>query len=176
MKNKIKSLFSFIGFITNGLLGAYGGASGTNKNWRRTGIPLFLVGSSFLLNKGLSSLILGLFGIGFGMGYGIPDENDEGSALGRFWVKLVKNKTLAEIGVRGSIGAIFGSIACIYGLVKGNGLFSFISLPLGIIAGSSALLFRKLGVFKLFGKKLLWEEFFVNGLIGLTAIIQILGG
>ena len=173
---KIKRI-SYITPLITGILGAFGGADHTSKSWRRVGIPITLAGVSWLNGYGLISLILGLFGICFSIGYGIPNPNtgDKGSGIGAFWYKLFKgNHFLADLFTRGTVGISFGIIAGIYGLIKGNGLFSFIALPAGIIAGSSSLLFRKLGSFKLLGKQLTWDELGVNGLLGITALLQIL--
>ncbi len=37
------------------------------------------------------------------LGYGIPDSTDEGSTLGRFWLNLTGNETIANVLTRGII-------------------------------------------------------------------------
>ena len=87
-----------------GLLGAYAGADGTSKAWRRYGIPLVLtaVGALFLHWWALLFMFLPVV---LSRGYGIPDPTDEGSTLGKFFYKIVKgNSFLANLYVRSVIG------------------------------------------------------------------------
>lgn len=74
-----------------GVFGAYGGAK--NKAIRRYGISILLtiiVTSALVIKFGWIGLVgltvMALAGT-LSLGYGIPDEYDEGSALGRFWLK-----------------------------------------------------------------------------------------
>ena len=89
MNEKIKNLFKkvsgiFLPFF-GGIMGAMGGADKSSKSMRRIFIPFALTGYAFIqLEHILIITIMSLAGV-LSLGYGIPDETDEGSFLGRFW-------------------------------------------------------------------------------------------
>jgi hypothetical protein len=57
------------------------------KGWRRVGIPLVMVALSLVYGHGWA--LLGLTAIApLSIGYGIPQEDESPSALGKFWGKL----------------------------------------------------------------------------------------
>lgn len=104
-----------LAFLT-GSLWAIGGA-GYGRIWRYAGVPtitfFFLVLHSNFYACLVSSIICGAL---LTIGYGIPDESDEGSALGRFWMKAFHNDTtLANIFTRGTIytAIAIGYIPCL---------------------------------------------------------------
>ena len=111
---------------------ALGGAPNQSAAWRRVGCPLILVGVTALITQvspWFLLTVLPLFGI-LSMGYGIPTEapgrpdNDEGSALGRFFWRLTnKTELLTDIYVRTLIMSLlvinyFGGYFIVKGIVK----------------------------------------------------------
>ena len=172
---KLKNFILFFGSIFAGLLGAWGGAEGTKKGWRRAGIPILLSVIGIIVTKSWIPIIIGLWGFIFSLGYGIPDNTDNGSDIGRFYFKLTKgNHNLTDILTRGTIGLFFALVLAIIGIFKGNWGIFIITGPLCILGSISSLLFRKLGTFRLFNKQLTWDEFGVYSLIGLAGLIHIL--
>lgn len=65
------------------LLWAVSGMHGQAKVWRRLGVP-FVITAVGAFHHPTYWLMLSLIA-----GYGIPDASDSGSALGRFWIRLV---------------------------------------------------------------------------------------
>lgn len=97
--------------IVCGCLGAYAGSQNTSKAWRRYGIPFIIVVFG-CFHTWWSLLSLSLIGI-LSSGYGIPDGNDSGSSLGRFWYKVFDSHKMIDVGVRGTIGLLI-IISCLY--------------------------------------------------------------
>jgi hypothetical protein len=88
-----------------------GGVKGGDKLFRRVGVPVvvgtfLILGGSISLSWALLSACLS-FGV-LSLGYGIPDGEDAGSALGRFWCSIIKEKNVADAITRGTIGLLFG--------------------------------------------------------------------
>ena len=75
-----------------GFLWAWAGAEGTSKNWRKLliGAILALLGAISRLSWIPLLTFLCLWGA-TSLGYGIPDETDSGSAIGKFWFKRLTN-------------------------------------------------------------------------------------
>lgn len=111
---------------------ALGGAPNQPAAWRRVGCPLILVGVTALITQvspWFLATILPMFGI-LSMGYGVPTEapgrpdNDEGSALGRFFWRLTdKNEFLTGVYVRTLIMSLlainyFGGYFIVKGLTQ----------------------------------------------------------
>jgi len=190
----IKIILTIIlGFI-GGFLGAWAGAEGTDKNWRRIGVPLLntlftLVIASFVWQmKYLSFVFLMSLAGALSLGYGIPDEGypddpnaDAGSDIGRFWWFLTfKNNTLANILTRGTIGLVEAFVLLLFPLLTGNWFVYCITAPLlvfnNILWGA---IVPHEGMYNIFGKDLLWEEHliyqFMTWIIMCTAIFS-LGG
>ena len=171
-----KALTSIKTMLTTGLsafLGAFAGAEGTNKNWRRFLIPFGLSGLAYShLKDWRCILIMAMMGA-FSMGYGIPDATDDGSALGKFWYKLFKgNKLWTNILTRGTIGFIVGLSLIWIPIIKGN----WITYLLGWQAIKIAYAFiswRDMGGYWFKGKYLLWVDSIVYGTIGLAAALMI---
>lgn len=98
-----KGIIIIASTIICAFLGAYGGKAGTSKAWRRFGIPvaltILLAPSQHLFKYALCFLGMS---IPLSLGYGIPDEHDEGSTLGVIfynifgerWCDLVLRVTL----------------------------------------------------------------------------------
>lgn len=154
-------------------LGAFAGAEGTNKNWRRFLIPFALSGLAYgHLRDWRCLLIMTMMGA-FSMGYGIPDETDEGSALGRFWCKISHQKVLlANIFTRATIGFMVGlSLICIP-IIKGNWL-TYLLCYQAIKIVYAFISWRNLGGYWFKGKYLLWVDSIVYGTIGLATTIMV---
>ena len=154
-------------------LGAWGGAEGTNKNWRRFLIPFALSGLAYgHLKDWKCILIMGMMGV-FSMGYGIPDLTDEGSALGRFWYKITHQKVLlANIFTRATIGFMVGLSLIWIPIIKGNWLTYLICYQ-AIKIVYAFISWRDLGGYWFKGKYLLMVDSIVYGTIGLATVIMI---
>jgi len=164
--------FTFAGFIT-AFLGAWGGAAGTNKNWRKVGISaiITLLALCILRNWWYIS-IMTMIGA-FSMGYGIPDPTDEGSTLGRFWYKITnQNVLLANIFTRGTVGLMVNLSLLSIPILKGNWLI-YIICSLIIMGIYGSITWRDLGGIWLKGKYLLTPDLIVYGTIGTVSSILI---
>jgi hypothetical protein len=112
MTEKLKDFINKLSCILLG--GALWKAGGTiNKNYRRIGFSLVL---SFLCYKQTNNFLASLFTFlisftALSIGYGIPDNTDEGSALGRFWFKITSNYNWTRILVRLTCGLAY---ACVF--------------------------------------------------------------
>jgi hypothetical protein len=101
-----------------GLLGTFSGSNDTSKAWRRWGIPTLIVGVGVFHSWWciLSFCIVGILS----MGYGVPDDFDDGSDLGRFWYKILGADTLKiDFAVRGTI-ALLVIISMLYVPIVGG--------------------------------------------------------
>jgi len=163
------------------ILGAYAGAEGTSKNWRRIGIPIVLTITAYLTLKNPLTLILLLLAIPFAMGHGIPCWNDEGSSIGKFWYDLIKKyrpnlseskvQEYANYPTRGTKGLLMSIILSCIPFIRGNWIVYLIS-SIGIITSFATISWKDFGVYKLFGKQLLGSDtinyFIVSSLILIT--------
>ena len=171
----INLIISIIIAIVCGLLGAWGGAENTSKNWRRVGISFVLcIFAYFILKSNLILLWLtiywGLWGV-LSLGYGMPCPNDpKPSKLGAYWAKVFKNNLFkAEIATRATIGILMALCLLSIPIIKGNWL-SYTLCTLGlcmvnVIFGGNAII-KNEGMFSLLGKRLLWEEFIIYFALG----------
>lgn len=176
--SNLKNLFNKIGKyfipILGGLLGAFGGAEGGNKAFRRFLIPTLITSYAFSMTESILTLTIMFMAIPLSKGYGIPDETDNGSSLGRFFYNLFnKNKLLANIFTRGTIGLFIGITLLSIPIIKHNWLIYFLGI-LGIILINGSISWQNLGSYKLFGKQLIWSETLTWGLITLCAILIII--
>lgn len=163
--------YIIIAFMTLicGFLGAWGGASGTSLNWRRTGIPLLLTLLAVIYLKSWWIItIMSMIGA-LSIGYGIPDYPDEGSSLGRFWYKIVHyNLFWTNVLTRGTIGLVILVSLLSIPVLKSSYLIYAIAGAI-IVVGTSLISWRDLGSYTLFNKKLTWAETITYALIGLCA-------
>jgi hypothetical protein len=162
-----------IGLIS-GILGTLGGSG--LKQLRIFVIPTLLTVIGLLFKNFWSLLILAWMGI-FSIGYGVPDVDDEGSVLGKFWYNFWKgNRKLADIFTKLTLGIIFSFVLFFIGLFSKHLLTLLLSIPLAII---SQVVFggfiESLGSFKIFGKEVNVIEFFRYGVLGIAGCIQIIG-
>lgn len=164
---------TFWGSIISGILGALGGAENSSKLFRRVFLPLFLAGIAWeqLHHVYVFSILL-MIPI-FSIGYGIPDENDEGSLLGRFFMRLFKqNSTLANVFTRGTIGCLIASTLSPLEIIK----HEYIAFLIGfyLIKSVFALLsWQDLGYFEFQGRKLIYNEFIPYAVVGFVTLYLI---
>jgi len=174
---------TIIALIT-GLLGSFGGAEQTIKNWRRIGIPvIFTIIALVFIQHWLVLSILAMIGV-FCIGYGLPEEDprwglDEGSVIGRFWYYFFKKKTKhyelwANLLTRGVIGAVLGlSLVSIPIITKKWLIYAIITIVnISIYSGLSWRYF--LANLNIKGKELLITDVITYGLLGLMISILIL--
>lgn len=81
------------------ILGAAGGSKNVPKAVRRFGIPVTLALFTW-------SWIPLLCAVGLSLGYGIPDATDEGGTIGKFYARFIKDRTLLDVAVRGTVGLV----------------------------------------------------------------------
>lgn len=154
-------------------LGAFAGAEGTNKNWRRFLIPFALSGLAYRHLKDWRCILIMTMMGAFSLGYGIPDETDEGSGIGRFFYRIFhQNVLLANIFTRATIGFIVSLSLIWIPIIKGNWLTYLVcSLIVKSVYGSIS--WRDLGGYWFKGKYLLLVDIIVYSTIGLIASILI---
>ena len=169
-KNIGKYIIPFLG----GWLGALGGADKSSKLYRRILIPGLITSYAFSCTESLLVILIMTMCVPISKGYGIPDETDEGSSLGRFFYKLFKgNKLLANIFTRGTLGTWIGVSMFPIPIIKHNWLSYFLGI-IAITIINATISWRNLGSYKLFGKQLIWSETLTWGLITLCAILVII--
>jgi hypothetical protein len=164
---------TFWGSILSGLLGALGGAERSSKLFRRFFLPLMIAGEAYRVFHSWYVLSIFLMSAVFSIGYGIPDETDAGSPLGRFFYALFKhNKLLADLFTRGTIGCLISCTLAPITLIKQN----YLPYIVGgcIITTVFALLsWRDLGGFEFRGKRLIYSEFIPYAIVGLVSFLLI---
>jgi len=161
-----------------GLLGALSGADNSNKLYRRFLIPLILCWIGLYLTKSYYIFGLMLLFIPLSLGYGMPCETDAGSTLGKFWLKTIKNFTLAETMVRITIGIMIVTILIIIPLINGlwmNYLISsFMLLLIMVLIGGDSYIQNE-GTFNLLNRRLLVEEAIIYFSLAFYSIATMLG-
>lgn len=168
-KEELKSIIinSPIGFI-GGLLGALGGQG---LKWiRRFGIPILLTILAYSKLYNLWTLTILSMIFPFYLGYGIPDFNDKGSFLSRFWFKI--NYQYVNILTRGTIGMLIILSLLSIPIIKHNWIV-YIGSSLGIVSTLALLSWRGFGIIKMFEKELLIVDILTYGLLTLLGYIII---
>jgi len=174
----IKKLFNYLKSIIISLtcapLGAFAGADGTSKAWRRIGIPFVITGLAWnYLHHWSVFSIFSMIAI-LSLGYGIPDNTDNGSPLGRFFYRVFKgNHFLSDIFTRGTIGFLICLTLLSIPLIKSNWIIYIIG-SLVIKNVYVWLSWRDLGTFILKGKRMIWSEAITYGTIGLIASLMVI--
>lgn len=183
--NMTKFFKNILNFLKNtgiafilAILGCIGGQG--VKMARRIGIPIILTILALVETKNLWVLTIMFQSLFLSMGYGIPDVNDEGSALGRFWYKIFKGNTiLTNIFTRGSIGFGLSLSLLILPILNNNWLYYIIG-SLGIILVWAINSWRGYGSFtlKLFGKnyECLKVDFVTYLVTAICELLVIYGG
>lgn len=171
--NKIKKLIAFLAVIIGAFFGALGGAA--KKQFRRFGIPgiIFITG---LLNNNYLSFLIWFWAPILCMGYGVPDEHDKGSDLGRFWYKIFKsNRLLTNIFTKATLGFMFSLVLMIISFIGKNWHVLKISIPLVML---SHIIFGGLwqtpGNIKIGEKQLSVNELLRYGFLTAGGIAQII--
>jgi len=175
-KGILSNVLAFIMPVLCGFLGAWGGADGTSKSWRRVMIPLSLTALAFFKTESIFVITICSMMGALSMGYGIPGKGDEGSFLGRFFYNLFhQNHFLADVFTRGTIGLLIGVSMLSVPIIRQNWKIYALCVC-GIVLTNSLLSWRNLGEYTLFGKVLIWSETLTWGLIGMFATIAICVG
>lgn len=159
--------------IIAGLLGALGGAEKSSKLFRRLGIPILIFISALLLKKYAEFLIFFYIPI-FYLGYGIPDNTDKGSILGRFFFKLFNNTLLADIFTKLIITVLFSFILISIAIFNHKINLLYITIPITI---ASHVIFgafiQNICMIKFFNRDLNVVEILRYFLLTLAALIQL---
>lgn len=171
------------------LLGAWSGAEGTSKNWRRIGIPLILTFVAVILMTsqygvlGLVSLLLMLLWPVLAIGYGIPTIEygiitDHGSVLGRFWYRIFEGDcNKANLATRATVGVLYNlCLLPILYLTSSLVLYIIISILLLTNTVLWGAIIEGEGVFIYKGKVLGFEEFLRYYGLGFCYMFIILWG
>ena len=173
IKDFINKSGLFILPLVGGWLGAFGGADGTSKAWRRILIPGLL--TSYAFSNTSSVFVITIMSMSFvlSIGYGIPSETNSGSTLGRFYYKLFKgNHLLADLATRGTIGKLIALSLVSIPIIKGNWI-TYLLGSLGIVLINSLISWRNLKSFTLFSKTLSVSETLTWTLITLFSVLII---
>jgi len=152
--------FSGIGII-GGLLGAWGGADGTSKAWRRVGLTILYTAYALFKFRSIWALSIGLIFIPLTFGYGVPDSTDSGSTLGKFYYNLFKKfknqHLLTDILTRGTIALLCMLCVIVAPIINGYWL-KYILFSLLTILTFITISYRNLGTFEFKGKNLSISE------------------
>ncbi len=178
-KNIRKSLAgSFISFIS-GFLGAWAGADKTSKLWRRLAIPCLLTAFAYWKTQNLWVVTMLSMCGALSIGYGIPDQYDTGSALGRFWYRLFKRNVMyANVFTRGTIGIVISISVISIPIIYENWIVYL--LCSGVIILTEALVsWRDFGYVLIKWKnkvikKLLWVDFILYCVVAISVYITII--
>ena len=185
-KIKIPAFAFLVGFLR-----AFGGSSGTSKNWGRIGVALLTTVYTYAHLYPLIGLLNALWALSvmtmagaIAMGHGIPDPGypqdttvDEGSTLGRFFYNLFNyNHLYADIFTRGTIGIMITVSLVVIPIFKGNWML-YILCGLGIVISQATISWRGFRVINqnVFGKgvELLVSDFINWTIIGFLISIII---
>lgn len=167
-------------------LWAFSGMEGTSLGWRRVGVALILCIP--LWSGWITPLIwLVLFGA-FSLPYGIPDSDDDGGAIGRFWYDIVSKhfsdkssvsqvNYLIDVSIhewtdiltRFTVGLAYGGALAIPQLVGGHCPLSVLK-TLGTAIGV-VLIHQHFNKHPKMIGDLNAEELAIGGLIGIMGVI-----
>ena len=149
-----------------------GGSENSHKSMRRVLLPILITGFAYLETESILTLTILSMILVLSIGYGIPDENDKGSKLGKLAFDFCKDRTLANILVRATITnlAILSLISI--PIIKGNWQQYYYIGQLYVLL-MSLISWRDLGTYKLFSMKLLWVDTIVYFLLATSAICLI---
>lgn len=108
----------FLVAAVTGTLWSLGGH--LNQAYRRAGVPAVIVTCVGLTLQPMTAefalRLLVAYSVMFlatSLGYGVPSTQppDEGSAIGKFWYRILKDLDKANFATRMTVGAVFGSAA-----------------------------------------------------------------
>ena len=114
--------------ILSGYFWRMGGSGIYSRYWRRVGVAILLTIGCYLQTFNLWSLLVFPLAYGsFCLGYGIPDGNDDGSSIARFWLMLGYRlgitsmpERILRLAVRASVGLAYSMSYLVFGFLKGN--------------------------------------------------------
>jgi len=191
MKINFKKLISSLGIgLLGGFLGAFGGAGGTSKAWRRIGLTLiYTIYALISLRNWWALTIISVF-YPLTCGYGIPEHRkgeDKGSAIGRFWYKLFLNRWFpkkpfnlfirvhrgADYFTRGTIALMILASVIVAPILTEEWANYFI-YGLALLATHIFVSWRNLDTFKFLDKDLSWSEMITWG-VTTFCITKIIG-
>ncbi len=177
IKNKLKPIIIAIFSLIAGILGGLSGADNSSKFYRRIALPLLLYIIGLICQNYYSIIILSWCGILY-IGYGVPDETDEGSALGRFFYKICKkNQWWTNFAVKLCLGVFFSLVLIPIAILSKSTHLLLITIPLTIL---SQILFgsliKGLGEITLFKRKILIIEVARYTTLFLAGVIQLICG
>lgn len=175
MKNNWKKILSkFSIAILGGFLGTWAGADGTSKAWRRIGLPIIHTLTALCTLRNWLVILIMTHAGGLSLGYGIPDPTDEGSAIGKFWYKCLKNNhRRADIATRLTVGVVKTLPFVIIPILIGKWLIYAIIAVLAVLVNDFiGGYWHPKGMITVFKKKLLLEEFLIY--FGETLLYHIL--
>ena len=173
IKKIVINLFTSILPMICAFFGAWAGADGTSKAWRRILIPLLMTSLAYAQTESILTLTVLSMMYGLSRGYGIPGYGDEGSTIGRFFYNLFhQNKFLANIFTRGTIALLIGLSFLSLPIIKGNWLIFLLGVC-GMILVNALISWRDFKGYILFGKFLSWSETLTWGLISLCGVLII---
>lgn len=149
--------------IITAILGAYAGAEGTSLAWRRVGIPAVMFARHLLHHLPPAGLITYALWVGIlSLGYGIPDEHDKGSFLGR-WLKkdwLVRGFIAISLSIASALQVFTGGATTLRWL-----LCSCVLGAIWAVFGGDSVV-KGEGKVRLLGKDLLVEDLILYGSLG----------
>ena len=176
-------LVGIVTAITCSFLWAFGGAENTDKNWRRIGVPVAVGVGSFIIAwiswSALLWIVLACLALyaATTIGYGIPDENDEGSPLGKFWYLFFnQDAKQANILTRATVGLAYGGSLALLSFIKGHLFWGFVVAIICMLNTIYWACFDKEGPFPLdLGfVKLNSEEVFIGIGIGICTVLALI--
>ena len=158
-------LIGAAGALIAGFLGAWAGAEGTSKSWRRIGVPLVSVAyAAFVLHAWEAIFLMARAGA-LSIGYGTPSDTDPGSTLGEFWNDWLEDLKKTRIAVRATVGLIEAISIIVIPIITGAWIPYAIASVLiffnNILWGG---IVENEGMITLFGKDLLLEEVYLHGI------------
>jgi len=164
-------------------LWSFGGAENTDKNWRRIGVPIVVGMASSIIAwvswVALLWIILACLALyaATTIGYGIPDENDEGSPLGKFWyLSANQNAEQANILTRATVGLAYGGSLALLSFIKGHLFWGFVVAILCMLNTMYWACFNNNDSFQidLGFVKLNSEEVFIGAGVGVCALLALI--
>jgi len=174
IKNKSKPTIIAIFSLIAGILGGLSGADNSSKFFRRIALPLSLYIIGLIYQNYYSVFILAWCGILY-IGYGVPDETDKGSVLGRFFYKICKrNQWWTNFMVKLCLGILFSLVLIPIAIFNKSINLLWITAPLAVLSqvlfGS---LIKGLGEITLFKRKILIIEIARYATLFLAGAIQL---
>lgn len=184
---------AILGSLFSGFLWSLGGQSGWSKRWRRLGVPIVMGGITLGIIAGFHGLTIAnwvifgltyfLFAASLTLGYGIPDNGDNGSPIGRFWLETAMEYGyrgedaihVANVLTRATVGVCYAISLYPFCIITGRWLYALlptvVSILLTLVFGALAPDYPPVKVFNI---NLNGEEFRIGCVVGLCGILVLL--